>query len=385
MRNLFSEYIALEPSDFEHLWENCLFVFDTNVLLNFYRYSEASSTELRESIHFYGDRVWIPNQVGHEFFEERLTVINEQTRNYAEVNKDLNKVKNLLTNRKGHPFISEDSLKEFERIVEKINKEFSEQEAALSKLMTKDDVAKNVASLFESHVGLPYTPEILASLYKEGAERFKLSIPPGYKDSSKPEPNRYGDFIIWRQIIDKAKAENKPILFISDDEKEDWILKNSGKTIGPLPELIREFRKCTKQTFYLYSTFNFLKYSYDFRKRVVNQPVLDEVKYVGKNVQKHDVQSAFYSVTCILKVNDTADNNLNFVYKRLQDQGYFLNIESGSEGTAKITIKVPFEDLVRRFYNHIQLLANEYNIEVVFFATSPLQGLELNSRVSIAT
>ncbi|MBF9221642.1 PIN-like domain-containing protein [Hymenobacter ruricola] len=381
MKNLFSEYIALESADFEHLWENCVFVFDTNVLLNFYRYSQASSAELRETIQFYGNRVWIPNQVGHEFFEERLTVINEQLKNYAEVNKDLNKVKTLLMNRKGHPFISEDSLELFESIVEKINGEFSEQETALSKLMTKDETAKMVASLFEGHVGSPYTPEALVILYKEASERFKLNIPPGYKDSSKPEPNRYGDFIIWKQIIDKARAENKPVLFISDDEKEDWILKNSGKTIGPLPELIREFKKSTEQSFYIYSTFNFLKYSYEFRKRVVNQPILDEVKYVGKNVQmqSNDRQDKVHSIMCVLRVKDNAQNNLSLVYERLQNQGYFLNIESASEDTVRITIKVPFEDLVRRFINHIHVLAKEYDFEVLIIATSPANGPALDS------
>jgi hypothetical protein len=50
---------------------------------------------------------------------------------------------------------------------------------------------------------------ILKVIYKEAEQRFKESIPPGYKDNKKPEPDKYGDIVLWFQLIDYAKSEKK--------------------------------------------------------------------------------------------------------------------------------------------------------------------------------
>ena len=42
---------------------------------------------------------------------------------------------------------------------------------------------------------------------------------------------KYGDLILWYQIIDKAKESKKPIILISGDVKEDWWLEKNGKRI----------------------------------------------------------------------------------------------------------------------------------------------------------
>jgi hypothetical protein len=39
MRALFPGYLNREPEEFAALWENCIFSFDANFLLDFYRYT----------------------------------------------------------------------------------------------------------------------------------------------------------------------------------------------------------------------------------------------------------------------------------------------------------------------------------------------------------
>ena len=89
MRNAIKEFI--EPSDYErhNLWENAIFVFDTNVLLNLYRYSAKTRNSLLDAFESFKDRIWIPYQVlfhkasqkylwrcgrlqGHRFVQESL-------------------------------------------------------------------------------------------------------------------------------------------------------------------------------------------------------------------------------------------------------------------------------------------------------------------------
>jgi hypothetical protein len=65
----------------------------------------------------------------------------------------------------------------------------------------------------------------LNEIKKEGKERYGRRMPPGFKDDKKPEDKKYGDLILWYQIIDEAKKSKKPIVLISGDVKDDWWLE----------------------------------------------------------------------------------------------------------------------------------------------------------------
>ena len=98
---------------------------------------------------------------------------------------------------------------------------------------------------------------------KDAEQRFKQEIPPGYKDANKQKENcdnnMYGDYIIWRQILDYAKSKSRNIIFVTQDRKEDWWNRISGKTIGPRIELRKEFSDNTNMDFYMYTVDIFLK------------------------------------------------------------------------------------------------------------------------------
>ena len=54
----------------------------------------------------------------------------------------------------------------------------------------------------------------------------------------------YGDLIVWKQTIEKAKESNRDVIFVTDDKKNDWFeAKVKGKRSGPRKELLREFSK----------------------------------------------------------------------------------------------------------------------------------------------
>lgn len=42
MKTTFKEYQKFTDEEYKKLWENCTFVFDTNILLNMYRYSRET-------------------------------------------------------------------------------------------------------------------------------------------------------------------------------------------------------------------------------------------------------------------------------------------------------------------------------------------------------
>lgn len=60
---------------------------------------------------------------------------------------------------------------------------------------------------------------------REGAVRIEHRIPPAFRDEGKPE-NRFGDLIIWFEILENSKQfvkEFDKVLFITNDEKSDWV------------------------------------------------------------------------------------------------------------------------------------------------------------------
>lgn len=66
---------------------------------------------------------------------------------------------------------------------------------------------------------------------------------------------------MWNQIMEKAQKENKSIILVTDDVKEDWWKRESGKIIGPQPYLIQEMKKNSNSNFYMYQTDQFLQYA----------------------------------------------------------------------------------------------------------------------------
>src|SRR5207245_1339836 len=106
-------------------------------------------------------------------------------------------------------------------------------------------------------IGEACTKEELDKIHREGQQRYAAKIPPGYSDASKPEPDRYGDLVLWKQLIKHTKCVAKPLIFVTDDRKDDWWLERDGKKVGPRPELIQEMWLETNQHCYLYSAEQF--------------------------------------------------------------------------------------------------------------------------------
>src|SRR5258708_21463816 len=78
MRDLFSEYYHRSNEEFAHLWRDATFVFDTNVLLNLYRYTASTRDDLLRILEQLQTRIWLPYHVGFEFSRRRESVIIEQ-------------------------------------------------------------------------------------------------------------------------------------------------------------------------------------------------------------------------------------------------------------------------------------------------------------------
>ncbi len=164
-----------------------------------------------------------------------------------------------------------------------------ESSANYPDLLENDTFLERISQIFDGKVGQPYPEEDFSKHCKEAGKRIEKKQPPGYKDTKKNEPEKFGDVIIWFQLIDYAKSEKRPIIFVTDDEKEDWWLDHKGKTIGPRPELIQEMLAKAGVACYLYTGERFLEYAASFLKLEDEPKIVEEAKDVRQQEEAEDM------------------------------------------------------------------------------------------------
>jgi len=267
MRDKYPGWYPKSMVEASALWENAIFVPDANVLLHCLRHPAAVREELLRLFDALKESLWIPYQVGLEFHRNRLDVELGAQDAYDVLIKDqeatIEKARERLKQLRAHPTISVP--KELAAL-DMFSADFRARMATSRAAHPTGDIAAAVTrltQLLDGRIGEKWRPEQLAALKKEGDDRYAKKIPPGYKDAKKDvgEFDKYGDLIIWKDMIGKAKADKRPIIFISDDAKEDWWWIHKGRKLGPRPELIEEFQAGSDQDFHIYEFGQFLRFA----------------------------------------------------------------------------------------------------------------------------
>ena len=294
MRNTFSGYYLPTNSDFSEIWQNCIFVFDANVLLNLYSYSPKATKVFFSILKKVSDRIWLPHQAALEYQDNRLKKISAQESTYEQVSSILRKTQDNLEDllRDGHASIDVESLlSTIQQTFSSVQNELNKHKKRHPDLFSNDSIRNELSVLFNGKVGSVYDAERLNELYKVGEQRYEYSIPPGYKDKKKEDLKRFGDLtikskfgdlVLWMQLLDKAIESKRPILFITDDRKEDWWWDESGKTIGPRPELVTEVWQKAGVPFYMYTPTRFMENANNYLGTNINQEIIDEVRDVSE-------------------------------------------------------------------------------------------------------
>ena len=187
MKSKFLGYFKLSENDINKLWDNALFTFDANILLNFYRYSDETREEFIKILEKLKERIWIPHQSAQEFFDNRLSVISQQEKAYEDAISSIDSMEKEFKNSRQHPFIPQKLLKKFSELSKEICENLNSSKDFHNKRISEDDILDKVESLFDNKVGNEFSEEELKALFKEGEYRFANKIPPGFKDSNKKD------------------------------------------------------------------------------------------------------------------------------------------------------------------------------------------------------
>lgn len=295
MKEYFFEYYPMSQVELSSFWQDSLLVLDTNVLLNLYRYTEPSRKDILGILKKFNEKLWMPFQVGWEYHNNREKVIcsvyglgdiiNRQVQNSFD-----NLKKSYRSEYSRNPYLSADAWeKKLDKTKDSLVKFVRSCYKGAPEIMKEDIILSELIQLYTGRIGNGFADDELKRIYEDGKIRYAAEIPPGYKDQpekkNRGDRHLFGDLIIWKEMIQKAKADKKGIFFVTEDLKEDWMRIVDGEKRGPRWELMREFYNETEgQKVVIMSLERFVSFIHSLPDNAVKSKTIKEVE----NAQRDD-------------------------------------------------------------------------------------------------
>jgi CRISPR-associated Csx14 family protein len=363
MRELFPGFYERTEEELSRMWREATFVLDTNMLLNVYRYQEKTRKRFLEILEKLKERIWIPHQAVYEYQNNRLEVISQQLEVYNKVSKAIKEAQEVLEKLKylkeKHSFIRIDDIIDTPtQALGKANHELSTGQRTnkreLEKLKKSDGYREQIAKLFQGRIGEPYKKDRLADLYYQADKRFELQIPPGWKDKSKKTYGKYGDVILWFQLLDYAHEHKKPIILVTDDVKSDWFLsaqENNGHA-QPRPELVQEMLVETRVSLHIYPGNEFIDRATRFLKLTPEPDISADAKEVTAQNTYENTENAgkkpeeVHRPSVLIASLGDEPVKVSSMYDLLRKREK-LNID-------RMTVLVPHNDEAQRAYSLVE-------------------------------
>lgn len=259
MKELFPYFYQDEEFDFEPLWQNAIFAFDTNVLLNLFAYHAQARQEWLEVLKKLGaeNRLFMPFQVAYEYHlglagrVDRARKVNVSS---SDLRCELHSVNELFKNTalvhskevvNGLEKKRMDAQKRITAIVQKFESELSSEVESWKKQFESDwmKTRNSLADAFSDCSASAPSASTICARCDDAERRYVQNIPPGYKDAAKREAdfgNQYGDALIWFELLDVTRQTGKPLIFVTFDSKGDWWDKSREGHLKARKELVNE-------------------------------------------------------------------------------------------------------------------------------------------------
>ena len=229
---------------------DCLIFFDTNILAKMFSLHKGARDEFASWVQSKKirphERVVLPAWCLHEYTNR---VIRNKLNSYVDVGKFIDEAQALLPKlgRQLDMYVDDTAAsKKGGRNRNTLLQDLRAAQQAYLSLLPAADNSENtitaihheIVDLFSDCVQRSDIFYLLTICKQEYETRFGNNVPPGFRDGNKPA-NNLGDFIIWREIVAAAKKRDKQkILYISDDQKLDWVyfplklIQGNGRPAG---------------------------------------------------------------------------------------------------------------------------------------------------------
>lgn len=356
MELLFPEFFINKEENIDKILNNGIIVFDTNVLLNLYEYSDTTAEAYLSAMETLKEKVWMPNWVIYEFLENRENVICKQENKYKELNNSIKILAQEYVEEKYHPLIDKKLFDEYNKVANGLKKHIEDKQNKFieTNSLDKDNKINRLNVLFSSSIGKKYNEEKLNQIILEGSPRLEQKIPPGYidykeKKDSKNSPHlltnckAYGDLIIWKQILEYAKEKDTDIFFVTNDIKKDWYDKN--KNIQK--ELFIEFNNYTEgKSIQIGQSSEFLK-----RLQIQNSNTKNKTKISNESISEIKKLENMKSL-------EISYNQMKLISKSLFSNNYNINSRESFRINSNIISKGTLKELFYICFHNPELLSD---------------------------
>lgn len=292
----YNSILTIDAQKEKTLWDSAIFVLDTSAICALYDLTLHHRQVVITILKYLHDRIWIPHQVLIEYRANRKKAIsNPISEKYYRPkfidNKFIHDVKQQIeewkSNNYFHPYIEDSQLNFIMEEVEKatvhirnikrtVQDQYDKRIKEIKDILDKDELEDFINTI---NIGDELSFEQIKEIVLEGDYRYRHQIPPGYKDANEKEGIRkFGDFIIWKEIIKHAKTEYNNVIFICNDSKEDWY---ASETV-PRIELISEFQENTGKNIWFYTIEGFITKLQEYYKSPSPMlPLYDQLEEVS--------------------------------------------------------------------------------------------------------
>lgn len=237
-----------------------LIVLDTNIFLELYRQPANISIDVIEALSKILNNLYMPRQVYDEYIRNYQTVCGSEKKKYQKVSRELTEsvrklqddISSKTNEYRKHNYSDitklQTDLNNKIDDIQSIIKTFESDhkiEISLNLDFLNNDKVKEFVDLLkdQKRIGtiIPFSEKL--AILQEGKIRFDNLLPPGFKDCEKEGADKYGDLLVWKDIIKVAKEQNVNIIFVCNDIKEDWWEKDRENPIELRNELLVEFKE----------------------------------------------------------------------------------------------------------------------------------------------
>lgn len=248
-----------------------LIVIDTNYLLSILRLSPDLAIKYITALTNNKENIYVPYIVALEFNFNKSDVKYDNKKSIAAIDETINDIKTMLSEsqNKLSKILLTDQLNKIKihsnEYVQKLNKDLIRIKET-DRQKKDHETYNSLIEAISTKIGEKPTQSLIDSIEKEGITRYENKIAPGYEDEKNKKGSRhfdeityqrkYGDLLIWKDIIEKAKElRKKRVVFVTDDgtsgKKSDLFYKINGNTIGPKIEMMDELYKESHADLYI--------------------------------------------------------------------------------------------------------------------------------------
>ncbi|MBC2850340.1 hypothetical protein H5J22_02635 [Cetobacterium sp. 8H] len=332
--------------------KNYVVIFDTNVLFDLYQ-KEGIYFDLILDLEKIKNNIIIPNQVYEEYIsklerikiremdkydktEQRIKKIYQDLRKNKEIESDFQKIF-------GHSNLFDNLIDTIEKKCHEIEIEIKNvkmiKEEKENTLLKKDILKELIEEIMINQKLKKFTLKEFIEIFKEGEERLKYKIPPGITDANKGVgtdfkifKNKYGDFIIWKEILQYAKLNpNIDIYFIENERKSDWWEIKGGNEFSKILE--KEFQEYSQSKIIALNLESFFKEFKeklnlpDFKLQALEEHI-EALEYTIIKIQENLEDEFFFKINLNYFDNifKYLENNLLYFIEE-NDYGYIISNE----------------------------------------------------------